>query len=255
MNLETIYSSKKSGLTPVLYFAAFIFAYIILFEFLLPSGILPPPSLLPASFLSLWNDYDLFMHFLYTVSDVYIALAAGYVCVFLLRSFIIQAAYKNTDIAKAFSPFVYFPIIFFVGIFIYWLPENNAYEYLFTFVVSLFLAAKKLYTESTKINREYIEAALSMKIPQTKIYSDVIWKASQPEVFNEMKNIHLYIFNILIFFEFIRGSYGIGSLYKLTFLYNDFSGFLIVSIFLAVIFYIGNLAIEALKNKLINWEK
>ncbi|HEX2982886.1 MAG TPA: hypothetical protein VHO28_05010 [Ignavibacteriales bacterium] len=70
-----------------------------------------------------------------------------------------------------------------------------------------------------------------------------------------MKNIHLYVFNILIFFEFIRGSYGIGSLYKLTFQYNDFSGFLIVSVFLAAIFYIGDLAIEALKNKLINWEK
>lgn len=253
MNLEKFYPEKNS-IAPVIYLAILLFIYFILFEFIFPYSVLPPPSLLPSSFLSLWNDYDLFMNFLYTVSDVYIALTAGYICVYLLRSLIVRAAYKNCHIVKVFSPISYFPAIFFIGLFIYWLPESNAYEYIFTFAVSFFLTAGKLYKEAPEVKKEYVETSLSMNISEEKIFSDVIWKASQPKVFNELKNIHLYVFNILIFFEFIKGSYGIGSLYKFTFEYNDFSGFLIVSIFLAIIFYIGNLVIEALKNKLINWE-
>ena len=59
---------------------------------------------------------------------------------------------------------------------------------------------------------------------------------------------------MILLFEFIGGVEGFGSLYKSVLEFSDFAGLFALAIVIAILIWLGNLAIKVIENKLIYWK-
>ncbi|MGE5432011.1 MAG: hypothetical protein ACM3QX_13100 [Syntrophomonadaceae bacterium] len=249
------YFSEKRNLRKYAYFSAYVLIYILLFEFVVPAGrILPKPSLILESVSSLQIHYGFFMNALYTVSGIYLPMVLAYLVIWLLRVQLTGAALKAGDFLDSLRLFKYFTVISFITIYIYWFPVSNLSEILFTFLISLIFLLNVLSHGVHTVNRAYIEPFLPLKAEDSFIYKNIYWKSLKPAIFNSFQRLNIYLWTIVIFFEFVKGYMGIGNIYRLALSFKDLSGLAAVSVLLAVIIAAGGYIIKLLNRKVITWE-
>lgn len=245
-------SSIKQSLSVL---AAFLFVYIILFEFILPvNKILPKPSMLLESFGSLWNDYDLLFASGITTSVIYSALILGYLFVYSLGGKLIKIFYEAPGIFSGFRIFKYFTLFFFALIFSFWFPGSVSAEFLFALLVSVIFLGIELYYSSKIQHGQYISSAISLGLPKEKIYNDVIRKYAQPFLFNSLLKLHYLLWLVILIYEFLSQTEGFGTIYRLLLYYRDFGGIFALGIFITLLIWLGKEIIVFFKNKIITWE-
>ena len=235
-------------------FLTFVFVYIVLFEFILPvNKILPKPSLLFDSYISLWEDYNLLFASGITTTVVYLAILAGYIVVIIISKFMVKLFIETPGFFFAPRIFRYFPPFFFALLFIYWFGDSFVAELIFGFLFVVFILGLRFYKEVDNTRREYIDFARGLKIGKNTIYSSVIWKSCQPALFKEIKYLHVSLWTVIIIYEFIAAS-GLGGIYSLALNYNDFAAIFALGIMISLLILIGNFVFKFLKEKIIYWE-
>lgn len=232
-----------------------LFVYILLFEFILPvNRILPKPSLLWESGLSIWQDYNLINPLIVTLSVVYSSIIISYLILNFAAGRIIGLLRSFPGLAGSLGFTKYFPLLPLIVIIEFWFPVSLPVEYLFGVAAAFAIFTSSLSGGLTSLPKHYIDAASSIGFNENKINSAVIWKSLQPEVFAPAGKFHAGIWGTILVFEFVNFSYGLGSVYFRMLNYSDFAGVIALTVIIAVLICLGNMLIQFLKNKIIFWE-
>jgi len=235
--------------------AVFVFVYVLIFEFTLPHvEFFPKPSLLYASFISLWKSYYLSNALFLTTSIIYISLIAGYILIYFSATLLLKLFNDFQGLINIVNLVKYFPTFFFAIIFIYWFNISITAEFIFAILIVISNLKLTVYTASIKINKDYIYSAMSLGLTENEVMRDVVWKNIQPEIFNSIRKIHNYLWVILLIYEFIGKANGIGSVYYSALLFKDLGALIALALFVCVLIWLGNVLIKYVTDKLIYWE-
>ncbi len=250
--MASLSSSKRSPLVFVLFYFVL---WIILFEFILPvNNILPKPSIVFQSFGALWEDYNLPFNFLDTVAAIYLSIIVAYLLVHFLSHFFVTNRNFLTDFIHSFNWFSKFlPGILIGFLLIYWFPDSVVIEFIFAFSTSFLSLIIFLQKRIENLPAEYTDAARSLGISEKRIRKEIVWKSIQPKIFNHIYELHLYIWSLLIAFEFIKGNYGLGNIFRLALLYKDLSALFSTFIIVGVTIFLGKTVISYLNKKFAFW--
>jgi ABC-type nitrate/sulfonate/bicarbonate transport system permease component len=246
------YSSQKK----ILFFIiSYLILWIVLFEFILPvNEIVPRPSIVILSFGALWTDYHLPVNFVSTISSVYISLFAAYFLLKILTSLLTRMDNLFTNFLLSLNWFSkYLPAIVFGIFLIYWFPNSNIIEFVFAFITAFFSLIITFQEETKKVGNEYLDSAVSLGAAENIIARKVIWKAVQPKIFKHLYNLHFKIWSILIIFEYIKGGYGLGEIFRLSLTYHDISALFSIAIITGVLIFLGAQIIKYFQNKFCHW--
>ena len=240
----------------ILFLFAAVLVYYVLFEFILPlNKILPKPTLIIESFISLWNDYNLLSAFAVSASAVYTSIIIGYLIINYASGFIITVFKKNTEMFFPLRLFRYFPAFFYAVIFAFWFPESIIAEYFFTLIASIFFLLISIKSELPNIKNEYLDASRSLGKSESEINSKVIWKLIQPNIFDSLSRLHYYLWVLVLVFEFIGKISGFGGIYDSLLTYHDFAALFALAIIISLIIFAGSSFIKYFKNKTIYWRQ
>lgn len=233
-----------------------LFTYVVSFEFILPpNGFLPKPSLVLESVVPLFSDYNIVNHIAITSSVIYVALAAAFVIFYILRSLLLKAFLDFSNFPKALSFTSYLTPVFIVMLFNFWFPASLTGEFLIGFVISFFLLSNLFFNETVKQKEnQMVLFAGSLGVGKNKIYNEIIWKNILPSFRENFESLHLKIWSLILFYEFFSHFEGLGYLYNLILQYKDFSAFIVVSLFISVLIYIGSKLIKFLLFRFYFWE-
>lgn len=245
---------KSDNKNLVKIFLVFIFLYVLLFEFALPlNKILPKPSMLWESIPALFSDYNLLYALAVTTSAIYGSLILGYLIIHLIAPLLIKILSGVDGVYLIPRLFRYFTPLFFALLFIFWFEDSFIAEIIFGLLTTLFILGGKLYKEIPAVKEEYILFAKSLKIDDGKIFSSVAWKSCQPKIFSELKSLHLYLWAIILVYEF-AATVGVGGVYKFASEYHDLSAIVALGILVSIIIWLVNMVIGFLERKIIYWE-
>lgn len=244
-------SSFKNSLT---LFITLLFVYIVLFEFILPvNKILPRPGLLAESFFHIWRDYNLIYAFTVSTTVIYLMLVIGLLAVYVRIAWLMKFFVEFEETILSLRLFKYLPAFFFAVIFNLWFDDKLLGEFIFAFLIVLFLILKKLFEESKLVKEEYLLVAHNLDLTSGDIYKNVYWKSSLPNLSEHFKQIHYYLWVLILVYEFIGNSNGIGFIYRTALAYNDFTALFTLALMIALLIWFGNYLIGTVKNKLIHW--
>ncbi len=247
---------KKSYLKKVYYLVAVYFLlWIVLFEFVLPvNNILPKPSIVIESFPDLWNDYNLPINFLSTISVVYISIFAAYFCVKILSPFLVERENFISLFINSVEWFSeYLPGMLIGLLLIFWFPQSEYIEFVFAFITAFTSLMIRFQNESEKVGEEYILSAKSLGLNENEISRKIIWNNAKPELMSHIISMHFYIWSMLLIFEFIKGGLGLGAIFNLTLEYHDLSGIFSVFIITGITIYLGTLILKYIRKKFVFW--
>ncbi len=249
-NLSAVKPSKQLSLV-----AAFIFIYIVLFEFVLvPVRFIPKPSILFESFISLWDTYNLASLLFSTTSIIYIALLLGSLLITFSAKYLLKIIYEYTGLMNLNIPFKYFSIFFFALLFNLWFSDSFIAEFVFAVFVVLSFLLSSMNLESRDPKEEYVLTAKSLGLNSNEIYSKVIWKDLQPKIFSGLTKLHVSLWMIILIYEFVGQNEGVGSLYFEAYSYNDIAAVIALGVFISLLILVGNMIIKFLYQKIFFWE-
>ena len=256
MNKNSVQSSSKVKPSKQLSLvAAFIFIYIILFEFvLIPVRFIPKPSILFESFISLWDTYNLAVLLFSTTSIIYIALLLGSLLITFSAKYLLKIIYEYPGLMNLSVPFKYLSAFFFALLFNLWFSDSLTAEFIFAILVVLSLLLLALNRESQNPKEEYVLTAKSLGLSSNEIYGKVIWKDLQPSIFSGLTKIHVSLWMIILIYEFVGQNEGVGSIYFTAYSYNDIAAVFALGILISLLILIGNLIIKYLYQKIFFWE-
>ncbi len=245
-------TSKKS---PFIYVFAYFILWIVLFEFIFPvNNVLPKPSIVIQSFAALWEDYHLPVNYLDTAASVYLSILAGYLLTHFLSHFFVNGKNILSDFVHSLNWFSKFlPGILIAFLFIYWFPDSVYIEFIFAFAASFLSFVIFFRNRREHLQHEYVDAVRSLGVSEKNIRKQVIWKSVQPEIFNHIFVLHLYVWSLVIAFEFINGGYGLGNIFRQALQYRDLSAIFSTFLIVGITVFIGRQIIIFLKKKFAFW--
>lgn len=254
MNLNTL--QKKIILKNRLTFLfVLLFVYVLLFEFILPvNKILPKPSLLLDSIPALFSEYNLLSEMAITTSIIYLAIAIGFLFVWMLSFSLATIVNRNIGLFNNLRLFKNFPAFFFAILFAFWFEGSVFAELLFTTIVSTFFIAISFMNSAITLPTQYKDAAKSLMIEGNEFHNNITWKYSLPKMFDEFHRLHYYLWVLVLIFEFVSALNGFGSIYKLALDYNDLSVIILLGIIIALLIWLGNSIIDYIEKKFIFWK-
>lgn len=246
---------NKNRNLPLILLAVSAVAYVLLFEFILPvNSILPRPYILIESFASLRRDYGLWLHFFYSASGVYFSLIAGYLLFSLSSGLWISLGLRYHTFLSAVMPLRYVPFLSYIAIFLYWFPERNITEYVFSILLAFLFLLIRLLQLLPSLNRPFIESALSLGADRFRINREIVWKDLQPGVFGSLKTLHYLLWSVMLVFEFVKNDLGLGSIYRTAHEYRDVSALLVLTILVSTTVFIAHKVIGFVDKRIIFWK-
>jgi taurine transport system permease protein len=241
---------------PVYYLViTYFFLWIIFFEFILPvNKILPKPSIVLESFPALWSYYNLPANFLATVSTVYISLFLAYLLVKFLSPYLKEKDNSITVFINSLEWFSqYLPGIIIGLLLIFWFPNSAYIEFVFAFATAFISIMIKFQNESDSADEEYIISAKSLGLNENEITKKIIWKNVEPKLMEHVFSLHLYLWSLIIIFEFIKDSSGLGVIFRQALEYQDLSAIFSVFLITGITIFLGTLLLKYFKKKFVFW--
>ncbi len=108
----------------------------------------------------------------------------------------------------------------------------------------------KFQNESDSADEEYIVAAQSLGLNEKEITKKIIWKNVEPKLMEHIFNLHLYLWGMLIVFEFIKGGPGLGVIFRQALEYKDLSAIFSVFLITGISVYSRNNAFKIYQKKI-----
>jgi ABC-type nitrate/sulfonate/bicarbonate transport system permease component len=103
------------------------------------------------------------------------------------------------------------------------------------------------------VNTDYTNAALTLGMRKKEI-SLIEFNSLMPRFTENIFDLHLYVWTMLIIFEFIKGGLGLGFMLRQAFEYKDLAAFFAAAFVIGITVYSGSLILKHLRNKYFSWE-
>lgn len=245
---------KDSLKSKIQFLTALIFVYVILFEFILEQNkILPKPSLLLESFVSIWKDYSLVETIAITTTTIYLTLAISFLFIYRFSGYLLKIFFEYQEVIEKVKIFRYFPALFFAILFSFWFANSILAGFIFALLSSLLIMISRLFPY-LKINRTYYDVATNLGLKKNEIYRKVVFKDILPKYAREFKRIHYYLWILVMIYEFVNEIKGFGGIYRTALAYNDFAGLFPIAILISILICFGSIIINYINEKIVFWE-
>jgi ABC-type nitrate/sulfonate/bicarbonate transport system permease component len=239
----------------IYFLSGFFLLWIVFFEFILPPNqILPRPSIVVVSIISLFRDYQFLFNLLSSVSAIYLSSFAACLFIWIFRRYLINN--KNLFGHLAFSLKWISEIVpgILIGLFlIIWFPDSEFIKHIFIFFACFTYLINKSENELKKVNNEFIDAAASLGAGKNFISDKICWKVIEPALAGSMSELHFYLWSMLLIFELIKGGSGLGTVLRTAILYKDLAGFFASVLIICLLIFAGASIIKYFKNKFVFW--
>ncbi|KAF0152122.1 MAG: hypothetical protein FD143_1339 [Ignavibacteria bacterium] len=233
--------------------SALLFVYIILFEFILEHNkFLPKPSILFESLFQIWKDYNLLSGILITAGIVYFSIVGSFILLWLLKNPIIKFFAKYSCGIEALQLFKSVPVFMLILIVSLWFDASESAKSVFIFLITFISLSRVLAKELSRTKKEYLEVAQNLN-PE-KLYAEVYWKSSLPSLLELAVRFQRVLWLIVLVYEFVSMSFGMGAIMRLALLYQDLSGIIIIGIIQVLLIWLGTVTLQFLKKKIAFWE-
>lgn len=253
MSTHKFYTNKPVSISNITFLLILI--YLVLFEFIwITQSVIPKPSLIIESFLSLWSEYKLLTAFFETTAIIFPAILIAIVLLEIIVNLFSRTIESFSGIFNITVPFKYFSILFVALLFNYTFPESFLAEFLFAILFVLSKLLKVVLDEYSSVAEEYILTAKSLGLSKNKIFSQVIWKSLKSKVYFKLTSFHTQLWAVVLIYEFVGSSIGMGSIYRLAFNYNDILAILSLGIFISLVIFVINSILNIVVSKLIFWK-
>jgi len=230
-----------------------LFVYIILFEFIIPPNkFIPQPTILWESIIHLWTIYNFGLALISTATIVYISIMISFLWVIYFRGLIIKYLVTYKKSFEVFRIFRYFPAFFFAILFAVWFKSSLTAEIIFGFLVSLILILLKMNELIPEVKSEFI--IFTHQTNPRKMFSETYWKSILPKLFQHLYRIQIYLWTLILIYEFISESIDVGLVYKNALSYNDLGAIISISIFMSIVVWLSNIILKYVEKKMIYWE-
>lgn len=234
-------------------FGSIVFVYVMLFEFILPMNkVLPKPTILFESFLHVWQDYGLLAGIMITAGTVYFAIGLSLLLLWFLRGTIIKLLLEQKVIFELLQLFKTIPVFILIVLTAFWFDGSELAKVIFIFVVTMISLTRVLAKEIFQTKSEYLDIAKNLN--PSKLYTDVYWNSSLPGLLNLAERFQRILWLIVLSYEFVSVSFGIGTILRLALLYKDFGAIIVIAIILTMLIWCGTLVIKFIKKKIAFWE-
>lgn len=234
-------------------FSVLVFVYIILFEFILPiNKFLPKPTILFESFLHVWQDYSLLSGMLITTGTIYFAIGISIILLWFLRIPIIKFFIGFPQSLEVLQLFKSIPVFLLVLITVFWFDGLELAKIIFAILITFISLSRVLAKELSRIKPEYI--AVGLNLNPENVYSEVYWKASLPSLLELAIRFQRILWLIILTYEFVSMSFGMGTIMRLALQYRDFGAIIVIGIIQALLIWLGTFIIKFVKKKIAFWE-
>lgn len=234
------------------FISGYFLLWIVLFEFILPvNNILPKPSVVLLAFPDLAKHYNLWLNIISSVSAIYLAMGAAWFFVWLLRNQIMNRKHVFTlfiDSLEWFSRFI--PGIVLSLLIIYWFRSVEYIKYIFIFLTTFMSIIIKVENEVKNVPGEYLDSSLSLGIKDNNF---VKWKIFEPAIAKHLASLHFYLWSMLLVFEYIKGGFGLGSMFHAAMTFNDLSGLFSGLFITGIIIWAGTVLLDYYIKKYFFW--
>lgn len=229
--------TKKDNLVYYLISGYFVL-WVILFEFILPvNKILPKPSVVLLALPDLFRVYHLGESILSSVSAVYLPLFLAWMILWIFRKNLFNTHSAFSLFFASLEWFTKFiPGIILSLLIIYWFPDVEYIKYLFIFFIAFISLLSKLRQSEKEIPGEYLDSVISLGYRDAGV---IKWKHSEPLLASHSLDLHLYIWSMLLVFEYIKGGYGLGSVFRTALTFKDISGLFASILITGIIVWLG----------------
>jgi ABC-type nitrate/sulfonate/bicarbonate transport system permease component len=229
--------------------------YIVLFEFTwVNQSFIPKPSVVLDSFFSLWSEYNLFGALVETTLIIFPVMFIQVLFFDVAVKYLLLLLDKYNGIINISIPFKYFSFFVFALIFNLVFESSFIGELVFAILFVFGQLLNSLNSARLKISGEYIDSAKSLGLSDNKIISKVIWPNIKPKFYSNLSSLHLQLWSVILIYEFVGGIVGIGSIYRLAYIYNDLVAIFALAIFVSLILLFVNSLIKYFISKLIFWQ-
>lgn len=245
--------NQENGPLYVLFGGAFI--YLMLFQFIIPQNqFFPQPTEIFYGIIALFEHYNLAFSLASTASAFIISTSISFLIIWMFSGQIINFYLRFSFLRRVIKFFNYIPIIFIPILFLFWLHNNYWVEYIFIFVVSNYFLKTSIFKQLNNYNKTYALVAKNLGVGENKIASEIIWKTILPEIkVNALNKLPILLLLIMVF-EYVSESYGVGAVLRNLFEFGDFTGFIALGIILSILSAIVYKLYSYFLNKLIYWE-
>jgi len=223
-----------------------VITYFILFEFIIPANkYFPKASLIYDSFFSIFTDYDIITGIAISSTSVYLGIILSYIFIKLTLPLIFQ---YNFNSLKSFNYFI--PAIVFIVIWIFWFSSSIYAEFIFICIwaiirqynMALNLDYSVLQNKINFVNLNNLGNDKSSKLKINYLFE---------KLYDERKTYHLQIWSIVLVYELVAQTGGLGSNIFQLFVNYDLSGLFAITIILSFLIFVGdkilNLAWDKIK--------
>ena len=237
------------------FISALLFVYVLLFEFILPANkFLPKPTIIFESIHSLYLDYNFTTNYLFTFSAIYFVTFVSFILIRILGSIGFKTIQSFPGLTVLFNIGKYFIPLFLVILFELWFGNSPFGEYLFILIIMMGLLKSRLFNSFLLVKEEYLLSARSLGVSEKLIINKVIWKLLEPKLFDEVVNNHIALWGIVLIYELICKTDGIGNIIYKALEYNDLSVIIVILLFLVATFLIMDYLLIRIKKKYFFWE-
>ena len=113
-------------------------------------------------------------------------------------------------------------------------------EFIFAFLFSLTISLNKLFKETGNVKEEYILVAKNLGLTPKEISEQVYWKSVQPKFLKYFEKVHILLSSVLLAFEFVGDTNGIGKVLKEALADSNLTATIIIGIIIIVFILLGN---------------
>jgi|GEM_PF-1650879 len=232
----------------------FLFVWIILTELLFNDNqIFPSPSLVILSLQDLFSSYDFLLNLISSVSAIYISIFITILIIKIKYPFINNNSRIINYLMQIPKFFFIVPEILIGTLLIYWFRDSYFIKLFYAvFIISIFIYQTILKYDLSKI-ADKIDAVKSLSVTKGIVRKKIIWKFMEPEIFKNLIDNHVYLWSIVIAFEFIQNSDGIGFVLRSALEFNDLAIIISLIILIAIIVYAAEKLLKFINDKYYFW--
>lgn len=243
---------QKQIIQNIKFIVVLFIIYFVLFEFIFPKNkFIPQPNVLIESFIHLWSFYNFFFALISTTSIIYFSILISFFFLHYFRIVIIKNIISFNSSLNVLNIFKYFPAFFIVILFSVWFQGNLVAEIIFALLISLTMMLKKISSLISDVKKEYI--IFAHQVNPNKMFSEVYWKNILPNLIFYFYDLQIYLWILILIYEFISESYGVGLIYRKAYDYNDIGAIYSITITMSVVIWLSNLLLRFIEKKKIYW--
>lgn len=233
----------------------FLLIWIILFQFVLKqNSFLPKPLIVYNSLSDLFNIYQLPSNFFFSVGAIVFSILISVILIYFLRYYLLTQNFISDLLLSIYKLKFFIPIIL-IGIFlIFWFPLTIYTEYIFLTISSFIYLSGLVIKEKESLGNEYVFAVKSLAIKDKKNYAAIKFKQLLPLLGNSLYILHLKLWGILIAYEYIQHTWGLGTIINNSIQYRDLSTLFSVSLLICLTIISGNYILKFIFNRFVHWE-